>query len=393
MDFMFLVFAALVCVVGLSSAAVHVDSKVSKENVTGAIISRLLAPHRASTSPYAREHPIKVKIDIYVQGFGRLDEVNMVHANSDQKFTIDFVSIQAFSVEIFLRQEWHHPALAFNELPEDLLIPMKHVGQLWMPDLFFPNGITSSFHDILQRNGIVRIQPNGTVSSSTRLTLRLHCQMLLHHYPFDHQECSIEISTYAFTNDTMILQWRDDDAIEVNELDLPQFELVAIHQDRCSQAYKTGHFDCLEARFRFRRLVGYYLLQNYLPCVLIVMLSWVSFWISRDSVAARISLGVTTILTLTTQAIDTWYTISNVFVFAALLEFMAVNVLTRQENEIAEEQVRLEDEDEDHTADATPNAGCQQRLTARDVDVTSRVLFPGLYVVVSVAYWAYYIRK
>ena len=31
-----------------------------------------------------------------------------------------------------------------------------------------------------------------------------------------------------------------------------------------------------------------------------MVLSWVSFWISYDSVPARISLGVTTVLTMTT---------------------------------------------------------------------------------------------
>ena len=108
----------------------------------------------------------------------------------------------------------------------------------------------------------------------------------------------------------------------------------------------AGKFACLEATFLFRRQVGFYMLQNYLPCILIVMLSWVSFWISRDSVAARISLGVTTVLTLTTQlavfrsalqvsypkAIDVWYTLCSTFVFAALLEFMVVNILSRHEH-------------------------------------------------------------
>ena len=43
------------------------------------------------------------------------------------------------------------------------------------------------------------------------------------------------------------------------------------------------------------------MIQTYIPTLLIVSLSWVSFWISIDSVPARISLGVLTVLTLTTQ--------------------------------------------------------------------------------------------
>ena len=63
----------------------------------------------------------------------------------------------------------------------------------------------------------------------------------------------------------------------------------------------TGNFPCLKVRFSLKRQFGFYLLQTYIPSVLIVILSWVSFWISVDAVPARISLGVTTVLTMATQ--------------------------------------------------------------------------------------------
>ena len=63
----------------------------------------------------------------------------------------------------------------------------------------------------------------------------------------------------------------------------------------------AGNFPCLKVRFSLKRQFGFYLLQTYIPSVLIVILSWVSFWISVDAVPARISLGVTTVLTMATQ--------------------------------------------------------------------------------------------
>ena len=38
----------------------------------------------------------------------------------------------------------------------------------------------------------------------------------------------------------------------------------------------------------------------YLPCVLIVAFSWVGFWIDHRSTPARVSLGITTVLTVVT---------------------------------------------------------------------------------------------
>lgn len=48
--------------------------------------------------------------------------------------------------------------------------------------------------------------------------------------------------------------------------------------------------------------MGYYLIQMYIPSLLIVILSWVSFWINMDAAPARVSLGITTVLTMTTQS-------------------------------------------------------------------------------------------
>ena len=63
-----------------------------------------------------------------------------------------------------------------------------------------------------------------------------------------------------------------------------------------------GSFSCLKAKFLLKREFGYYLLQTYIPSILIVILSWVSFWVNKDAVPARVTLGVTTVLTITTHA-------------------------------------------------------------------------------------------
>ena len=63
----------------------------------------------------------------------------------------------------------------------------------------------------------------------------------------------------------------------------------------------AGNFTCLEVIFKFRRRLGYYLFHTYIPTCLIVMMSWISFWIKPEAVPARVTLGVTSLLTLSTQ--------------------------------------------------------------------------------------------
>ncbi|ESO09631.1 hypothetical protein HELRODRAFT_135812, partial [Helobdella robusta] len=97
-------------------------------------------------------------------------------------------------------------------------------------------------------------------------------------------------------------------------------------------------------RFILSRDIGFFIIQVFIPSILVVILSWVSFWINIDGVPARVSIGLLTVLTTTTQssgindqlpkvsyikAIDVWMIMCLIFVFAALLEYAFVNVASR----------------------------------------------------------------
>ena len=107
----------------------------------------------------------------------------------------------------------------------------------------------------------------------------------------------------------------------------------------------AGTYSTLKAALLIDRKTGYYALQVIIPSILLVILSWVSFWVDPKAVPARVSLGVTCVLTMTTQssgirqtlppvsyvkAIDVWMMVCLLFVFAALLEFAFVNVSIRR---------------------------------------------------------------
>ena len=56
--------------------------------------------------------------------------------------------------------------------------------------------------------------------------------------------------------------------------------------------------------FSFDRAIGFYVLQVYTPLVIIVMSSWVSFWLIKtdkgQETPARTGLGSTTVLAVVT---------------------------------------------------------------------------------------------
>ena len=65
--------------------------------------------------------------------------------------------------------------------------------------------------------------------------------------------------------------------------------------------YPPAKFACIRAYFSLKRDLGFYLIQVYVPSILIVALSWVSFWLDLEAIPARVSLGVLTVLTLNTH--------------------------------------------------------------------------------------------
>ena len=94
----------------------------------------------------------------------------------------------------------------------------------------------------------------------------------------------------------------------------------------------------------FKREFSYYLIQIYIPSSLIVVISWVSFWLNRNASPARVSLGVTTVLTMTTlmsstnaalpkisyvKSIDIYLGTCFVMVFASLLGNVPLALSTR----------------------------------------------------------------
>ncbi|KAM6197984.1 glycine receptor subunit alpha-4 isoform 3-T3 [Sarcoramphus papa] len=289
----------------------------------------------ARIRPNFKGPPVNVTCNIFINSFGSVTETTM-----------------DYRVNVFLRQQWNDPRLAYGEYPDDSLdLDPSMLDSIWKPDLFFANEKGANFHEVTTDNKLLRIFKNGNVLYSIRLTLILSCPMDLKNFPMDIQTCTMQLESFGYTMNDLIFEWLEEqEAVQVAEgLTLPQF-ILRDEKDLgyCTKYYNTGKFTCIEVKFHLERQMGYYLIQMYIPSLLIVILSWVSFWINMDAAPARVGLGITTVLTMTTQsagsraslpkvsyvkAIDIWMAVCLLFVFAALLEYAAVNFVSRQHKE------------------------------------------------------------
>ncbi|XP_031368932.1 gamma-aminobutyric acid receptor subunit beta-like isoform X1 [Apis dorsata] len=297
------------------------------ENVTQTI-SRILDGYDIRLRPNFGDisfsgEPLLVGMDLTIASFDAISEVNM-----------------DYTITMYLNQYWKDERLAFSQEEEVLTLSGDFAEKIWVPDTFFANDKNSFLHDVTERNKLVRLSGDGSVTYGMRFTTTLACMMDLHYYPLDSQNCTVEIESYGYTVLDVVMYWKETPVRGVEEAELPQFTIIGYETNDRKEKLATGIYQRLSLSFKLQRNIGYFVFQTYLPSILIVMLSWVSFWINHEATSARVALGITTVLTMTTistgvrsslprisyvKAIDIYLVMCFVFVFAALLEYAAVN--------------------------------------------------------------------
>uniref|UniRef100_A0A3Q1J080 Gamma-aminobutyric acid receptor subunit alpha-2 n=1 Tax=Anabas testudineus TaxID=64144 RepID=A0A3Q1J080_ANATE len=320
----------------LSTSSVNADasSDAFKTNITlfTRILDRLLDGYDNRLRPGLGDRVTEVKTNIYVTSFGPVSD-------TDMEYTID----------VFFRQSWKDERLTFHGPMNILPLNNLMASKIWTPDTFFHNGKKSVAHNMTMPNKLLRIKDDGTLLYTMRLTVHAECPMHLEDFPMDFHSCPLKFGSYAYTISEVTYAWTrnatDSVVVEGESSRLNQYDLLGQTVGQETIKSSTGEYTVMTAHFHLKRKIGYFVIQTYLPCIMTVILSQVSFWLNRESVPARTVFGVTTVLTMTTlsisarnslpkvayaTAMDWFIAVCYAFVFSALIEFATVNYFTKR---------------------------------------------------------------
>ncbi|XP_062909290.1 gamma-aminobutyric acid receptor subunit alpha-1-like isoform X1 [Mobula hypostoma] len=321
----------------LLNAAIRPSIQMSdeaKNNITifTRILDSLLDGYDNRLRPGLGERITQVKTDIYVTSFGPVSD-------TDMEYTID----------VFFRQSWEDERLKFKGPMTILRLNNLMASRIWTPDTFFHNGKKSVAHNMTMPNKLLRITEDGTLLYTMRLTVRAECPMHLEDFPMDAHACPLKFGSYAYTISEVVYTWTHGASQSVVVAEdgsrLNQYDLMGQSVGKVIIKSSTGEYVVMTAHFHLKRKIGYFVIQTYLPCIMTVILSQVSFWLNRESVPARTVFGVTTVLTMTTlsisarnslpkvayaTAMDWFIAVCYAFVFSALIEFATVNYFTKR---------------------------------------------------------------
>lgn len=430
----------VVALVTFLSLLVYGNERINSDDITR-ILDRLLDGYDNRLRPGSGGGVTEVKTDIFVTSFGPVSDIEM-----------------EYTMDMFFRQMWVDERLKFEGPTEILRLNNLMVDKIWTPDTFFRNSKKSISHNMTTPNKLFRIMQNGTVLYTMRLTISAECPMQLGDFPMDGHACPLRFGSYAYTSSEIVFTWRKGLSASVDcpkeSMSLLQYDLVG--QTLSSEIFKsnTGHYSVQVVHFHLQRKLGYYLIQTYIPLIMVVVLSQVSFWINKESVPARTVAGITTVLTMTTLSISARQSLPKVsyatamdwfiavcfgFVAFALVEFAAVNYfatlqahrLKRKQKSGPDKLEELpdgdeEDEEDNASSDGNPREGLKRRnhsmcrseisddgpppvpiflqqgsafpqipqlAGTSPIDKYARILFPLAFGLFNLVYWYLYLAK
>uniref|UniRef100_A0A915CTN8 Neurotransmitter-gated ion-channel ligand-binding domain-containing protein n=1 Tax=Ditylenchus dipsaci TaxID=166011 RepID=A0A915CTN8_9BILA len=193
--------------------------------------------------------------------------------------------------------------------------------QLWTPNLCFINSRNTYIHSSPKSNILLIIYNNGTVWLNHRVRVQV-----LH----------LVLESCGYSTAEVRLRWMEWNPVTIasEQLQLPDFRFVNLTYEQGIRTYTAGQWDQLKVTFLFKRLYGYYILQAYLPSYLFVFISWISFWIDRYALPARILLCMGNVVqnlprVSYIKALDLFFFVSVFFIFMSLCEMAIIGFIDK----------------------------------------------------------------
>lgn len=289
----------------------------------------LLLPSTASAGPPGREvHPLPGPAPVEVSIWLNVVEVSDVR-DKDQEF----------DVELYIYQSWHARALAGGEEKQSLPISGN-----WTPNEEFIGARAIK----RESDNTLEVFPDGTVRHTQHVWATLAVDFDLHKFPFDRHPLPLRVESYSYPANEVVFVHAQDEATGDRPKVTQGWKLQAVESRVELEDYpeEDTQYSSYVHELVAARASSFYLWKIILPLCLILSMSWSVFWIEPKNFGPRMSVAVTTMLSVVAfnfaiantlpkisyvTRMDLFIVTGYVFVFGAFLENLAVHVLGRND--------------------------------------------------------------
>ncbi|XP_023228871.1 glycine receptor subunit alpha-2-like, partial [Centruroides sculpturatus] len=347
------------------------------------------------TAPYQPGKPTVVAVKIIIINIRSLDESEMT-----------------YWADLFIQFKWKDRRLKFPKTSNSstVILNPEWRNKIWTPDTYFKNSLDGRLDGDIIPYMFLKLSNDSTVLFMARITQLFSCNMDLHYFPHDTQTCSIFMQSLNTIREEMDLIWHPGRSMTIVEyLKLSQFDIINYTCHTCHVHYSTGKYSCLEGRISLKRRSGYYIINIYIPSTLIVLMSMLTFWIPPEAVPARITLGVTSLLTIVTKqyqsslpsvsyivALNIWMSTCIGFVFFSLVEYvLVVSLNVEVKSQIISiigptKEPPVTQKKTNARQIAWQEKKIKKKFDSKIIDKISRVAFPIFFLMQCIFYGTYY---
>ena len=218
-------------------------------------------------------------------------------------FVVDVMSLDerngTFQIELDIISRWHDPARAFaGDGPRTLLddAAIAEMRRGWWPALDAMNKVGNP------SDGLIRltISPDGTMVVRARMLMELRASLDFRQFPFDTQVLLVRVESLMRPSTDLSLSSAAEFTGFDEYFDLPEWTVVGLttEQSQVLRARENATYDRLDFQLTVERNTGYYIWKIMLPMIIIVILSWVVFWMSGEMLGRRAGISSTGMLTI-----------------------------------------------------------------------------------------------
>jgi gamma-aminobutyric acid receptor subunit beta len=251
---------------------------------------------------------------------------------------VDSVS-ESFTANVSYQLSWRDPSLAHGR--SDSI--SKRLDDVWHPRIQLLNQrkVTRTFPES------VEIRPDGTVLYRQRLWGSFSQPVQLIDFPFDTQRLGIIFTDVGFGSTRINLTISPEsgihDTLQIADWAVTDWDITAV---KLPLGVEGGSFAGAVFSLDVSRRTSYFILKVILPLVLIVLMSWLIFWIDPSMSATQISVSVTAMLTLIAYrfaiggmlprlgfltSMDYFVLASTVLVFLSLIQAVTTSYLSNSD--------------------------------------------------------------
>ncbi|RWS09118.1 glutamate-gated chloride channel-like protein [Dinothrombium tinctorium] len=199
------------------------------------------------------------------------------------------------------------------------------------------------------------------------------CEGHLNIFPFDSPKCFFAFESMTYEKEYLKFSWnpvRNTRVTNTSSFRSLNAYLVKNKTGECRGSHSwRSEYSCLSVLLVFTRDKSFYFSTVFVPGIVLVTSSFISFWLDVNAIHARVMIGVTTMLNFCTTtnnfrsslpvvsnltAMNLWDGVCMFFIYASMLEFILVNYLHRKVHQSSARPQSVERHDTIHRTIGNP---------------------------------------